>query len=298
MTDHTKTQVPGVALSERAMIVSLNIRQWAGRKLDKRVTDETNRAHNADDDAGRYNKMLLSKDALKEIQKIVGKARNECLFHTAPWLNSGGRILPAAGYDKFMADIDLLKGKFNAAISKFIAGYQDYVDESRVRLNGMFNESDYPSTDEIKHKFSFDLVLMPIPAAGDFRVDIPNQAEIQAQIEHNANAAIDRAMESTWERISECVTSMAEKLAAYEPASGEEKAKNVFRDSLVTNLQDLIAILPGLNLTNDPKLEKVTHLVQMHLCEHDAKSLRDDPQARQSTAVKAKQIQDAMSQFI
>ena len=53
-------------LSTRAMLVSLSISQWSGRRLDREITDEVNQQHNAAADAGRYNKLLLPKEALAE----------------------------------------------------------------------------------------------------------------------------------------------------------------------------------------------------------------------------------------
>ncbi|CAM5998721.1 unnamed protein product [Sphagnum balticum] len=50
-------------LITRAMLASLRISSWSARKYDKRVTEETNRSHGADSDAGRYNKMLQPGDA-------------------------------------------------------------------------------------------------------------------------------------------------------------------------------------------------------------------------------------------
>ena len=53
-------------LSRKAVLVSVNISQWTARKLDREVTDEVNASHGAQKDAGRYNKLLLEKEALAD----------------------------------------------------------------------------------------------------------------------------------------------------------------------------------------------------------------------------------------
>ena len=62
-------------LSSKAMLAGLNITQWAARKVDKKVTRETNDAHGAAHDAGRYNKALIAKEALAAIVAAANAAR-------------------------------------------------------------------------------------------------------------------------------------------------------------------------------------------------------------------------------
>ena len=41
-----------ITITEKAMLAGVKISMWSARKLDRKVTDETNRAHNANADAG------------------------------------------------------------------------------------------------------------------------------------------------------------------------------------------------------------------------------------------------------
>ena len=288
----------GIPLSERAMLASVNIRQWSGRRLDKRVTDETNRAHGAESDAGRYNKLLIAKPHIAELQKIAGKARNDFYWHTLPWLDNGGRILPAAGYDGFMRDMNQARLLFESKTREFISGYPAFIEESRIRLNGMFNADDYPAPADIAGRFSFDVAILPFPESADFRVALPDSDAIRQQIESRTQELVGAAMRESWSRIAEVVGAMAEKLAAYKPAAGEQKAENVFRDSLVANLESLVEILPGINIAADPNMSKIADLMQSHLCGLSAEKLRSDHALRGETARKAEAIGKAISAFM
>lgn len=288
----------GISLTERAMVAYVNVSQWSARRLDKKVTAETNAAHNAESDAGRYNKLLISRDHIAEIQRIAGRARADHYTMTLPWLDSGGRVLPAMGYDKFMAAMAKHKSEFESAVAGFVAGYPAFIEESRARLNGMFNESDYPLPADIARRFGFDIAIMPIPDSGDFRVDRPDAESIRNQIESATAQALQTAMRDAWQRIADCVNVTAEKLRAYRPADGNRKAENVFRDSLVSNLNDLIELLPGLNIAGDKAMDKVIDCMRQHLAGINPDTLRGNDSFRAETARKAEVIAKAVNQFM
>ena len=81
-------------ITEKAMLASLHIRQWAARKHDKAVSREVNTHYGSQADAGRFNKVLATKEALKEIQTVVSAARGFHLEQTLPWGERGERLLP------------------------------------------------------------------------------------------------------------------------------------------------------------------------------------------------------------
>ena len=51
--------------------------------------------------------------------------------------------------------------------------------------------------------------------------------------------------------------------------------KAVFRDTLITGLADLCAILPGLNLTGDPQLDDLRKRAEKMIANLDPQDLRD-----------------------
>ncbi len=75
---------PDPSLSSRAMLCSLSISMWSARKHDREASEEIAQRHGAQADAGRYHKVLLPKEALAEIHKIVSEARQEHYFMTCP----------------------------------------------------------------------------------------------------------------------------------------------------------------------------------------------------------------------
>jgi len=88
--------IPEPSLSSRAMLCSLSISMWSAQKHDPDASQEIAQRHGAQADAGRYHKVLLPKEALAEVQKIVSDARQEHYFITLPWDDNGYRVLPSA----------------------------------------------------------------------------------------------------------------------------------------------------------------------------------------------------------
>lgn len=288
------------ALAARAMVVSLSISQWSGRRLDRQATDEVNSSHGAADDAGRYNKLLLPKEALADIQKIVGATRRDFLERTLPWIDDGGRIMAADAYMAHTAWLNGQKTKFSAAVDAFVASYPKHIADARGRLKTLFKAEDYPAPEELTTKFSMAVTVLPVPTANDFRVDMSEaQARaIRLDIERNVREATATAVRDVYGRIAKVTGHMVERLDGYRPGRGAgDRAEGTFRDSLVENVRDLINIMPALNIVGDPMLATVARDMQA-LVRYSAETLRKDEARRLDVAEKAKAILDQVSDFI
>jgi hypothetical protein len=298
MTIHTKIASP---LSRTTTLVSVRVSQWTARKLDKEITDETNKRHNASKDAGRYNKLLIDAKHLAEINKIVGEARKLHYTLTRPWLDEGTRILPNVLYSQFTDEFRVLKRRFQLAVDAFVAGYPAFIEERKVALNGAFKESDYPSVNAIRSKFALDIVVLPFPDSDDFRSNLPDEVvnDIKQEIAETGENAVTEAMKATFQQIVDLVGHMSTKLHEYDPYERvvEGEKRKHFRDSLVTNVRDLAELLPAFNLTNDPRLTKVTDRIVQELCAEDAQVLRDSEFARDAVAKSADEIVAEVEKF-
>jgi hypothetical protein len=286
-------------LASRAMLMTLSLTAWTARKLDRKVTDEVAARHNAVE-AGRYNKQLLAKDALAEIARLDAEIRAHYYAVTSPWLDrEGTRILSSVHAVKELQWFQAKRHEREDAVARFVAGYPQYVDAARIRLNGMFNESDYPTPNHVASKFRFSVSIDNVPDADDFRVAMADgQADdIRREIEARSNAAVECVIRDCYTRIAEHVGKMSERLKAYKPAVGDGKAEGIFRDSLVGNVRDLVALLPALNITSDPALAQIASRMTA-LCTEDASTLRDLPSVRESVARDADAILSDVQAFL
>lgn len=288
------------ALSEKAMLVSVNISEWTARKRDSEVTRKTIAAHHASDDSGWFNKSLVARTALAEIIKTRGKIWTYHRANTLPWVFRGSDILPAKNYFQYMQEMNTLKRDFEVAADRFAASYATLKLDAQRDMGTMFDESDYPPAYLIRRRFKCDVSVLPLPESGDFRVDM-SAAEVdrlRGEISAQMTAAIGDAMRGAWRRIAETVQHVSDKLRDYKPAADGNKASGVFRDTLVENVRELVDILPRLNLTDDQSLADMIERMREGLCSTEPEVLRTDDKARADTLAAADAMLAELGEYL
>jgi hypothetical protein len=277
-------------LADKAMLVKLSISKWSARKHDKKVSKEVAQKYGTDQERGRYNKVLIAQEAIKKIGQAESAARTFHYDQTLPWKDDGARILPSANYLHYTQEIRRFKADFEAQVRAFIANYPDLIEDARRELNGLFDPADYPDLWKIDKKFAFEVEVDPLPTAADFRVNLQGEEvnRIKGEIEDRLGRAQADAMKDLFNRLHDVVKHMAEKLA--------DKSA-IFRDTLVTNIQELVDLLPRLNLTGDPRLEELRRDVADRLLGYGPEDLRKNQFARQETAQAANDILAAMAGY-
>lgn len=271
-------------IDKKAMLVKLNISQWTARKHEKAVDKIVAKEYNADESAGRYNKSLINKDALKGIQRVANDARTYHYSRTLPWKDDGFRVLPSAIFFDYSQKMREFEDLFQLELQEFLNNYVLYINQAQIRLGSLFDQSNYPTCRDLTRKFNFETDITPFPTASDFRVDL-NSAEvdrIKQSIEKNVDRAINDAQNDLYNRIAVAVGNMAERLADKDA---------IFRDSLVGNLRELVGLIPKLTLKDDLKLQDILNDIDAKLCDVEPQDLRDDKDLRTE---KAKQAQDIL----
>lgn len=277
-------------LSDRCLLVQLNVSQWTAKKYDKRASKEVTNAHGAATAAGRFNKSLLPmNDKLENIHKKTTLIRTKYYESTLPWGLDGTMMLPTANYLSFMSDFRKEKGEWESLVQEFLDEYDQMKLDAQRILGSLYDAADYPNGSELRHKFKMDMAVFPVPSA-DFRVAIGSEelTRIQQDVERRVKEAEQAALKDVWNRLYERVKHMAEKLA---------DPKAIFRDSMVENAREICAMLPRLNFSDDPNLEAMRQQVEASLIKHP-EALRNDPDLRRDTAAEAKAIMDKMGAFM
>ena len=251
------TTTPRLNIDTCAMLVEFNASVWTARKLDKTTTNEVVASKNAGaKDAARVNKHLLAgRTELDVIQQAVSRARQFVYDNTAPWSDSGLRLLPTVNFMKFTERMNEFEEEMEAIVKSFVAIYPTLITAQALALGDMFKRDDYPTANEIMTKFSFRVNYMPVPSSGDFRVDVGNQAqaELKARLESLTQERIDSAMADVRERLSTHLKRMSDRLTT-DYVGGEAKQRR-FHDTLVDGALELCDLTKSLNVTNDMALE-------------------------------------------
>lgn len=277
-------------ITNSAMLVGLYVSQWTARKLDKSAGKKVSEDFGNQEQAARVHKTLIAEQAIKKISTVVNETRTFFYDNTLPWTDDGKRILPAANFMETTQKIRELEGKFWQAVTELEDNYPALIQEAKIILNGLFRQEDYPKIEDIRKRYAFAVTVDPIPDANDFRVHLQDDQirVIRQQIEDRLQDATATAMKDLWSRLHGAVSNMAERLS---------DPKNIFRDSLVGNLEDLVDLLPRLNVTGDPELERLRAEVEAKLIK-DPETLRKDVDERKQTHRDAEAILSAMAAYM
>jgi hypothetical protein len=273
----TLSSTAAVRLTERALLVGLNIREWRARCRDREVTHRIVREHGAKREAGCFTKSLVPRSFLARIGKVRSEARDEHHRLTLPWCDDGLRILPVDLHLSYLERIRALRAEFQDAVSAFLAAYEDAKEAARTALGALYRGEDYPSAGRLRKAFGLEIHLQPLPTGHDWRIDLPDATveRIRTDLETRIDAAHRLALADLYGRMASVVSHMATTLA--EP-------DKIFRNSLVDNVRDLCRILPALNVARDPALTRLTEDVEERLARLNPWHLRHDPVGRQRAA--------------
>lgn len=277
------TSVPSISSS--AMLVELNISVWTGRKLDKQVSAEIDVSKGTTTRAGNYNKKLFADEpAFDAISKFAGNARTFHYHATMPWSDSGLRLLTTAMYFDYHKTISQMEMDFAGLVEEFLSDYGDMVLRAQHKLGTMFNVHDYPDPDSLRDKFRFSVKFSPVPDVGDWRVDIGNDARQTLQMSYQKayESNLEQAYQDVWTRTHEALVNMSTKLA------GENR--QIFRDTLVTNVKEMIDLLDKFNITGDAKMRQAKVKIESALLGITPDALREDDYLRLDTKQKVDEL--------
>jgi hypothetical protein len=280
-TAPTAPTVAAPSIASSAMLVELNISTWTGRKLDRQVSAEIDVAKHTTTRAGNYNKKLFADEpTFDAIGKFAGMARTAHYHSTMPWSDSGLRLLTTAMYFDYQKKVSQMEMDFNNLVSDFINQYDKLCIQAQMKLGTLFNAEDYPDRDTIASRFRFSVKYSPVPEVGDFRVDVGNDAQQQLKESYARfyQENLESAYKDVWTRTHDALTRMSEKLAG--------QNKQIFRDTLVTNVREMVDLLDKFNVTDDTNMRRARAKLEDVMMGITPEALREDDHLRHDTKSK------------
>lgn len=277
-------------LHSKAMLASCNIKRWNPRVLDRKVSKEVQKQHNAAADAGDFRKQLVDKDMLAALTTSASTIRELHYKLTLPWDDDGARILPAASFQKYTDQMRALKVKDEQLRYDFFQVYPQLVANAPRRLGSMYNPADFPAPHDLPSKFDVKLTFKPVPKEEDFRLDVGDEAAsiLREQLKAENDERFQAAMKSCYARLHDVVAHLSTTLHKEEP--------RIF-ETLVTNATDLIDCLPDLNLAGDQNLEQLRQELRALLPAH-ANAFKNNSVLRKKVADEADTILARVKEYM
>jgi len=281
-----------MSITTQCMMVNLQIGIWTGQRLDKdaskRVTDEANAAQ----DAASVNKHTVPKTALAPILSAASALRRHFYDNTLPWKDNGDRLLSRQMYMPFIEQYEQKHQWFDAKVDEFLGtAYPSVIEQAAFRMGEMFRAEDYPSVTSLRRRFYATLDIDAVTEAHDFRVamDAGQADAVRAQIESSLRERTNKAMYDVWSRVASTLAHVADKLGTPDA---------VFRDSTIKNLEEILALLPGLNILDDAQLNAIRDDIERSVLAYDVKWMRKDPVVRTKVSEEAQRIMTDMQGFM
>lgn len=159
-----------------------------------------------------------------------------------------------------------------------IAVLNDVLVREAEALGPNFNQADYDTPDEIRERLGVKCALITFGVPEELPAHI-HQREVEKQGQRLMES-VDMMQALLRSEFQELLTHAAEKLSG---TKGDGKPK-VFRNSLVTNIQEFLQLFRDRNITNDAELAALCDRAKQLLEGVNPQDLRDKEPLRESVA--------------
>lgn len=248
----------------RGSLTQLRTRCWTGE-----TTVSGEEAHNItgrSDDWMKVTKKLIDQAGLEHIRSVQMKARRNIRRWSLPFPMDNVLFVPWDARDKVESLVTEAQQQVGDAVdlllyggeivvgkkTKVIKGYGQAKDEARVRLGSAFREADYPSYDELRKKFSLELLpwFDLAPAKSSDGLD-----SVLSTFKEEATAVLRGELLGVIKRIA------SQTQDEWDEKTGKKKRKRLF-DSMGDDVMHWVEWMGKLNIGNDAALKTMLHKVR------------------------------------
>lgn len=270
------------SISSSSMLVELGIGVWTGRKQDKRASEEVVAANNADKGVARVTKSLLGNcDELDALVKFAANVRNIHYNSTLPWSDMGPRLLPTPRYFAYHKNMSALQAEFFRMVDAFLSAYDLEVAAAQAKLGDLFDVREYPTAGELRQKFSFRFNYIPLPDAGDWRLDIANEAlhSLKEQYQSHYAGQLTSAMQDIWRRLYDTLNTLSRQLS---DKTEDGKTPRIYA-SVFDRMQEVLDLMETCNMTGDMQMQLMQRKLAVAFRGVNAEAVKDDAYLRRDT---------------
>lgn len=279
-------EVNAPSIASSAMLVEFSVSTWTARKKDRKATqDVADRNNLASKELTNVTKKLIDCEELSAVVKFGANARNIHYSMTMPWSDMGQRIVTTQQYFKYHEVMTELQQEFDRLTQAFLEVYDYEVTEMQLKLGDMWNRDEYPTADAIRDRFRMRISYMPLPDAGDWRIDIQNEAQQQLTQQYAAyyTSQINNAMNDLWHKLHDNLNTLVRQL----DYDADGKRNRVY-DTVFDRAHELVEMLSTCNVTGDSQMEAMRQRLDTALYGLTADAVKRDDTLRDNAREKVK----------
>lgn len=257
----------GVLLSVRTSVFG-NSRKLASSQVETQ----------ADQRMVNVQKKLLDAPELEQISRFDRETREYVYNRSLPFPLKGGIYLqPIATVGETEAYLQARSVGREALIDQFLAVYQERLEEAAGLLRGTFNRYDYPSTEEMRGRFSFSWQYLSLTTPANLPPSLFQQEQEKVQ------AQWAEAFEEARQVLRAALAGMVEH-ALDRLRGGDDGKPKVFTKTMIPKLNEFLETFSARNLTDDAQLAAVVQQARALVQGIDTDTLKKDAKVRERVA--------------
>lgn len=278
-----------MSIANRCMMVTLTVTKPQMTKKDREVSDEVADDKNADKNAVAVVKKLYPKHLIQPIVDIESAARRYVDSMTGSTNIRGFNVLPSKLFMRFQEEIGAFRVQFQQAVTVFLMNFANVMMAAEQAQGDMFDRASYPDLESLKKQFSFEVQYIPMAKVDTVMLDLENDSlgDLKVTMAAQEQERFRVMMSGAYERLHAAVKRIHTQCS---------KPDGKIYDTLTGNLKDLLEVLPAMNLTDDPKFDKLCVDAQRLLVSPVA--IKTTPGVREATAATADEILKQMEGFL
>lgn len=292
MAKNIKTPTHTDIIKSKAVLVKLKRAKMSRNKMDKDLSQfVADHVKATEEGAVRVNKSIFTKASTQEYMDIYNEASKYYYKVTLPWDDKGYRLLSVKIFKEFTKKFKDFTTRYRQVVNTFIDGIEGHIEEAKALLGTGWKAEDYKFLSAnggidrswLMDQFNLEVEFGTVTGKDDLRAEITedDREAIAEQIEARSLEKFAKSQESVVIRVKEVVGKMHERLCS---------ADATFRDTLVPNVEELIDIIPALNITGDAAINRLADECRKKLLNWDCQTLRDDPEKREEVSQAADKI--------
>ena len=296
--------VPSLASS--SMLVSINIGCFNTRRKDKKVSKDIARDNYvANEKLVSANKTLLASPKLDAIRSLITRIHEVNRNMTNEWAPKL-QLLPTSVYpdhvNTFMGQASF-EGTYWGLVQDFVDNEYSWVVMNMQReLGSMYDAAQYPSVEEVRKKFYYNVSYMPLTDSTNWQLDLEREAQsaLQEHYERQLTHRVQAMASDLHKRIYEALAGNPDRpedkgligtlATEYDDKTGALKSTGRLHDSRIEGIHSLIKLLGPLNITNDPTINRAQRDLRMALDNLTSASDFKHPEVRKDTAEKLQEV--------
>ncbi len=315
-------------LAQRAVLMRFSAGLPGQHRKDKKTTAEVKDSKGLGNNSGSWITDLWPEGAMDGIKKKQGEARR---YHDSVTFPFGCRndddestpaiggmgLLPAVLLPEYGAKVRQFRGEMEKLVADFLQDPGQWVDWARKEHNGTFNPANYPGCDTdgnggvtfddakfravMGKKFYLRTEPLPVPDKEQFTDTVSQLLGSDADsVDLRIRDASAEASRELMRRMTQPVMHMAHRLSGSpcpcRECKGEKSKSGAFKDTLVTNIGDIVKLGPSMNIMGDPEID--TFLADMEkLTKYVPETLRKDDSVRSQAAAAAMATLERLSGY-